>query len=174
MNEIDKKGSLKLTDENDTENRSDVFTDDEVNYLKNLVDKDPEEVIKVINSEIKSVKISHSSMFMGPLPSPSSLKGYGEIDPSFPDRIFKLTENDQVHRIELENYAIRENMKFNKMGMWFGFIIAILSICIGAFLIYNDKNVAGIAAIFTSLVGVIAVFILNQKNEKKDEDNKNN
>lgn len=70
MNEIDKKGSLKLTDENDTENRSDVFTDDEVNYLKNLVDKDPEEVIKVINSEIKSVKISHSSMFMGPLPSP--------------------------------------------------------------------------------------------------------
>lgn len=65
MNEIDKKGSLKLTDENDTENRSDVFTDDEVNYLKNLVDKDPEEVIKVINSEIKSVKISHSSMFMG-------------------------------------------------------------------------------------------------------------
>lgn len=70
MNEIDKKGSKKLTDENDTENRSDVFTDDEVNYLKNLVDKDPEEVIKVINSEIKSVKISHSSMFMGPLPSP--------------------------------------------------------------------------------------------------------
>ncbi|MCI5972111.1 MAG: hypothetical protein MRZ08_03645 [Anaerococcus sp.] len=70
MNEIDKKGSLKLTDENDTENRSDVFTDDEVNCLKNLVDKDPEEVIKVINSEIKSVKISHSSMFMGPLPSP--------------------------------------------------------------------------------------------------------
>ncbi|MCI5972110.1 MAG: hypothetical protein MRZ08_03640 [Anaerococcus sp.] len=65
-------------------------------------------------------------------------------------------------------------MKFNKMGMWFGFIIAILSICIGAFLIYNDKNVAGIAAIFTSLVGVLAVFILNQKNEKKDEDNKNN
>lgn len=65
MNEIDKKGSLKLTDENDTENRSDVFTDDEVNCLKNLVDKDPEEVIKVINSEIKSVKISHSSMLWG-------------------------------------------------------------------------------------------------------------
>lgn len=108
---------------------------------------------------------------MGPLPPPSSLKGYGEIDPSFPDRIFKLTEKDQAHRIDLENYAIRENIKFNKMGMWFGFIIAILSIIAGAFLIYLDKSVAGIAAIFTSLVGVLAVFIVNQRNDKKSDEN---
>lgn len=104
-------------------------------------------------------------MFAGPIPHPEILEGYKNIDPSFSERIFKLTEKDQEHRIKLEDYAVRENLKNNKQGMLFGFIIALSSIAVGGFLIYNNKSIAGLVALLTPLVGVIAVFIANNKDK---------
>lgn len=35
---------------------------------------------------------------MGPIPPPHIMKEYFEIDPSFPDRIMKMTEQEALHR----------------------------------------------------------------------------
>ena len=45
---------------------------------------------------IKSIEIAKLSI--GPIPPPEILKGYKEIDPSFPERIFKMAEKEQRFR----------------------------------------------------------------------------
>ncbi len=44
--------------------------------------------------EITSIEIAKLSI--GPLPPPKILREYKEIDPSFPERIFKMAEKEQL------------------------------------------------------------------------------
>jgi uncharacterized membrane protein len=36
--------------------------------------------------------VEQCSVFSGPLPPPETLRGYGSIDPQYPERIFSLAE----------------------------------------------------------------------------------
>jgi uncharacterized membrane protein len=36
--------------------------------------------------------IESEALFSGPIPPPAVLRGYGEIDPQYPERIFKMAE----------------------------------------------------------------------------------
>lgn len=139
-------------------NQLQELSKEELEDVERLVEKNPYKIAEVLEQ-----KIQYEELFLGPIPHPNILNGYKNIDSTFPDRIFKLTEKDQEHRIKLEGYAIKENLKLNKWGMVCGFLIAIFSLGIGAFLLYNDKSIGGFAALLTPLVGVIAVFISNKK-----------
>ncbi|MDY3006275.1 DUF2335 domain-containing protein [Anaerococcus porci] len=149
------------------------LTDDEINIISSSFMKNPKEVMELIE-ENSTLSVQHmeqmEQMFAGPLPHPDILKGYGNIDSSFPDRILKLAEKDQEHSISMEQYAIEENFKANKRGTYAGLIVCVLAIFIGAFLIYNDKSVAGLVTLLTPLAGLIVVFI---KSNKKDNSNYN-
>lgn len=150
------------------ENGLEELSQDEINELSGYIDKNPKQVCDILEQRSVITLEQMEHMFSGPLPHPDVLKGYQQIDSSFPDRIFKLTERDQEHRIELEKYAIQENYKANKRGTNSAFIIAIVSIIVGAILIYNDKNTAGLVAILTPLVGLIAVFVKSEKDKKEN------
>lgn len=141
-----------------------VLTDKEIEELYRTVEKNPNQVVELIE---RKLEISNSELFAGPLPHPDILKGYEEVDESFPDRIFKLTEKDQEHRSGLENYVVKENFKLNNLGMWFALIIVILSMLAGTFLLYNNKDVAGLATIFTPLIGIIGAFIYGKHEDKE-------
>lgn len=171
MSTEEKNNDLDLHNDNNKENKLPSLTNDDIDSLKDLIKKNPNEAFAVFKKEVMSIKVSTAMRYTGPIPHPSTLKGYKEVDPTFPERIVKLVENDQDHKIDLDNTKLNNANKLNILGMWFGFIIAILSLCAGTFLIYLNKNVAGIAAIFASLAGVLAVFIVKQtkgKNDKRD------
>lgn len=172
MSAEEKNKDLDLKNDDHTENKLPSLTNDDIDSLKDIIKKNPKEAYAVIKKEGMSIKIARAMRYTGPIPHPSTLKGYKEVDPSFPDRIVKLVENDQAHKIDLINTSVNNANKRNIMGMWFGFIIAVLSLCAGTFLIYLGKDVAGIAAIFASLTGVLAVFIVKQTKDKdKKRDN---
>lgn len=168
-----KKEIIDGEDKEKSINGLESLTDDEINIINSSFMKNPREVMELIeeNSSFSIQQMEQmEQMFAGPLPHPDILKGYGNIDSSFPDRILKLAEKDQEHSISMEEYAIKENFKANRRGTDAGLIVCILAIFIGAFLIYNDKSVAGLVTLFTPLAGLIVVFI---KSNKKDNSNSN-
>lgn len=153
-----------MTTDFDDSKIPEVLTDKEIEELYKTVEKNPNQVVELIE---RKLEISNSELFAGPLPHPDILKGYEEVDESFPDRIFRLTEKDQEHRSGLENYVVRENFKLNNLGMRFALTIVILSMLAGTFLLYNDKDVAGLTTMFTPLIGIIGAFIYGKHEDKE-------
>ena len=90
--------------------------------------------IEKTNKELKSKEPNRvilkkaAQLFEGPIPPPQILKGYKDIDDSFPDRILKMAEKD---------LQTRHNM--NYLG-WFGtYSLSLILIGGGIYLVANDK-----------------------------------
>jgi uncharacterized membrane protein len=100
---------------------------------------------QVINSEDNNIskKANTStqvslSEFSGPIPPPSVLSLYKDVDDSFAERIFTMAEKQMAHRHTLETQSLDteiEQIKLNanlyKRGQLFAFIIGIFTIGIG-------------------------------------------
>jgi uncharacterized membrane protein len=81
------------------------------------------------NSEIL---VEENALFAGPLPPPGVLKGYGEVDPQYPERIFKMAESysaADVKEKNTESLAIILGMVFSFMtclgGLTACFVLAL-------------------------------------------------
>jgi uncharacterized membrane protein len=62
------------------------------------------------------ILIEKSALFSGPLPPPEVLKGYGDVDPQYPERIFKMAESysaSEVRGKNTESLAIILGMAFS-------------------------------------------------------------
>jgi uncharacterized membrane protein len=108
----------------------------------------------------------------GPLPPPAILKGYQQIDPTFPERIVRLAETEADHRRTLEDKVITAEIASTRRGQH-----ATVILCLGLF------GLAGYAAhlgqdIAASLFGIAAVVspmisaLLGQHIRKKAEEPK--
>jgi uncharacterized membrane protein len=65
-----------------------------------------------------AILVEESALFSGPLPPPAALKGYGEVDPQYPERIFIMAESyakAEVKEKNTESLAVI-------MGMLFSFV----------------------------------------------------
>lgn len=45
------------------------------------------------NKNLQTINVTQQQLYSGPLPHPDTLKGFKEINPDYPDRIFKMAEN---------------------------------------------------------------------------------
>ena len=85
-----------------------------------------------------------------------------------------MAEKQSEHRQYLEKKIVDSDIKNSKTGMILGFIIAIIGLLIGGFLIYLDKNVLGLTVIISEMVLLAGAFITGtvSMNKKKDTNNK--
>jgi len=114
-----------------------------------------QELNAVVEQAVKIVIQKYS----GPLPLPDMFKKYDQVVPGAAERILKMAENQSNHRIRMEGKVIDSDIKNRKIGQVFAFIICVLALIIGGFLIYSDKNASGLSVILTSLAGIIGIFI---------------
>lgn len=101
--------------------------------------------------------------YEGLLPMPLFLEKYKEIESTYPDRIMKLVEDQSNHRQDIEKKVIESNISHEKLGMVFGFILGLVGILMGGFLLYSDKSISGFAVFFTSLGALVGNFIVNKR-----------
>ena len=106
--------------------------------------------------------------YSSPLPPAAELERYEAIYPGFAERLMNRYEKQSDHRMELETKVIESGIKNSARGQVFAFVLASMTICVGAFLIYRNKDILGIAAILGSLATLVGVFIYGNKS-KKDE-----
>lgn len=139
---------------------------------------DPEILTPEERIEEKRV-ITTATKFSGPLPHPEIMRQYNEIHPDFADRIIAGWENETNHRHKLEEQAIASEIKTEqaisgdvKRGQWLAFFLSIGFLCVGGFLTYNDKQIAGVIFGSSGFLGIVVAF-LNTAFKSRDNNHKN-
>ena len=117
-----------------------------------------------------------------PLPPPEILQQYDAIAPGAANRILAMAENAQQHEIDLGKAAsaradqmlsqadqtLTRAAVSSKRGLWFAFIIVLLGIGIGAFLILLGKETMGLAAILTPFAALAGLFVYATETRKAE------
>ena len=142
-------------------------TESPVQVILDAVPESKKEEVK------EALMIIRSEMYSGPIPPPEALARYEEIQPGAADRILKMAEKQQEHRMALETKAIGGQVDQSKRGQIFGFIAIFL--CIGAAIFFAVVcNMTKFAATFLTVTMVILVglFLTGKNVMKKDLEEK--
>ena len=106
----------------------------------------------------------------GPIPDPILLEGYKKVQADFPERIFKMAENNNDANLEIAEAETAEKRAFNKRGQLFTFLIVLLGFGLAAaFEFLKDDTGAAITALICGIVPPGIAGINNLLNNKKDK-----
>lgn len=115
-------------------------------------------------------EISHiqAAYFSGPLPPPGLLAKYNEVIPNGAERIIAMAEKQSAHRESIESRVVNGNVANQTRGSYFAFILALVAILCGFFLIHEGRSGAGLASIITSVAGLVSVFFYSKHEQRKE------
>ena len=117
----------------------------------------------------RSIMAAHAESFSGPLPHPDILAKYEKAMPGAAERIFKITETEQAHRIEYDNRRLDGEISQSTRGQWMGFSLCIIFGLISFGLGYlGHTTLAGIIGGGT-IISLAIVFVLNREPKQKKE-----
>ena len=140
----------------DTENKDLI----EINNIVDEVERLPQEQRQVVLQKLE--------IYQGDLPHPDILKGYQDLDSDAAKKIIDNGIAESQHRREMEDKYLSGNIASHKLGQLFGFIIALVVIIGGIYLIATDKQIAGSILTGTTALGVIGLFTGNSQNKNKE------
>ncbi|TAE38321.1 MAG: DUF2335 domain-containing protein [Sphingobacteriales bacterium] len=127
---------------------------------------------RIIKAFIRITSIRQASSFSGPIPPPQILKGYNEVVKDGAERIVIMAEKQSNHRMQLEDHAIKEELKQSRLGQIFGFILGLVGFGLATTLaMFGHEAIAGIFGT-TTILGLVTVFVLGKKAQQKDLSNK--
>jgi uncharacterized membrane protein len=110
--------------------------------------------------------------FSGPLPPPALLAQYNDVIPNGADRILTMAERQSAHRERLEARVVDGNVANQTRGSYFAFIIMLVAILCGFYLIHEGKNAAGLTSIIVAVGGIVSVFFYSKLEQKKEREDK--
>lgn len=126
-----------------------------------LLEKDPKK-----REELRHLLIARS--YQGPIPPPEMLAAYNEVLPDGAERILKMAEKQSNHRMELEKTAITRQLNQSGRGQIFGFIIAVIAICISAWLAVQGFTVVASVIGGTTVVSLVGAFVYGKLHQRED------
>ncbi len=113
------------------------------------------------------ISTSVRESFRGPLPPPVLLKEYNEAVTDGAERVFKMTEKQLLHRMQLEDHAVKEDLKQSRNGQLFGFILSLTGLCLATLLAMSGhETIAGIFGT-TTVIGLVTVFVIGKRIQQK-------
>ena len=140
------------------------------NPVKVIMDAVPESKKKKVQA---ALTIMRSETYSGPIPPPEALARYEEIQPGTADRILKMAEKQQEHRMDLESKVIGGQVIQSKRGQAFGFVSVLL--CIGTAIFFAlECGMTTFAATFltVTMIVLVGLFLKGKNVMKKDLEEK--
>ena len=107
--------------------------------------------------------------YSAPLPPPAMFVQYNQVVPDAAERILVMAENQSSHRQTIEKIVIIGEMIKSWVGLIFAFVVVVLGIAAGVYLIVKDKEISGLISMFTPLALIAGIFVLKE-NFSKSED----
>lgn len=106
--------------------------------------------------------------FRGPMPPPILLTEYNEVIKDGAERVFEMAQKQVLHRMQLENHAIKEELKQSRNGQLFGFVLSLTGLSLATLLAMSDREM--LAGIFgtTTVIGLVTVFVIGKRMRQKD------
>lgn len=139
-----------------------------INVLKDLPPEKQDEIVAALKQQIEIVH----ERFSGPLPHPELLREFDEVVPGCAKDIIQMTLDQGNHRRNMERIVINGQVNDSRRGQLLGFSIGIVALLVSGFLIYTGHDLAGGALGTVDIVGLVAVFVIGQNQQKKDLDNR--
>jgi len=109
--------------------------------------------------------------FQGPLPPPEILQRYKDIQPDFPERILRLTEEEAAHRRDITRKAVWIDGIETIIGQIFGLVVALAAFITTNVLGYFGHPAAASIVGSSTIVGLVAVFIKGRSQPPSDDKN---
>ena len=156
------KNNTDLINTKEDDETEDLNLDD----ISEIDIKGIEEINGIKLSDAKSVKLRREvvrASFSGPLPHPSTLKGYEQICPGAADRIIKMAENQMHHRHDIEKKFLSTNSRNSFLGILFAFILGLVIALGGIYCVIIGKQVSGLLFGGAGLSTIIIAFIKGTK-----------
>jgi uncharacterized membrane protein len=110
--------------------------------------------------------------FSGPLPPPELLKSYNEAFPGCAERVVAMAERQSRHRQELERLVVEANCQAQRRGQYFAFILALIVITGGVYLLASGKSIEGFSAIILALASLVTTLIYGRREQAKERTRK--
>jgi len=104
--------------------------------------------------------------FSGPLPHPRILEQYDEVLPGLAERIVTMAEKEQGHRHAMD----RGIMGLFSRGQWFGFIMGIVTLLLGSWLLYEGRDLSGFGIVIVGIGSIIASLLFGRQKEKQQRE----
>ena len=123
--------------------------------------KKKEEILRSISFTLIQER-SHS----GPLPDAETLIKYNSVITEGANRIMRMAEKQQEHRMNLESKVIASQTSQSILGQWFGLIIGIIGMGCGTFLAYSGESTVGAIIAGATVVSLVSVFVIGKKYQK--------
>ncbi|EOB9998027.1 DUF2335 domain-containing protein [Cronobacter sakazakii] len=146
------------------------FEEVEEDLSKEII-QHPDAFTRVLDRpEIQEIVVAHHA-FQGPLPPPYVLKGYKDILPDSPERIFQLTEKEFAHRQKMEEKALDGAINRDKRGQLYGLGATIFTVACATLLGLTGHEVLA-GTVIGTVVAVAGIFVIRQKpimKKKKDD-----
>ena len=76
----------------------------------------------------EQVELKAQRFWAGALPRPEDFAKYAEVVPDAPERILRMAEKEQEHRISLEQQIVPADNKAGARGQWLGAIISLVAL----------------------------------------------
>ena len=138
-------------------------TESPVQVILDAVPESKKEEVK------EALMIIRSEMYSGPIPPPEALARYEEIQPGAADRILKMAEKQQEHRMALETKAIGGQVDQSKRGQLFGFILVFVCIAVAVFFaVYFGMTAFAVTFLCVTMVSVVGLFVTRKMAVQKD------
>jgi uncharacterized membrane protein len=112
--------------------------------------------------------------FTGPIPPPAVLAGYEAVLPGLADRLVTMAEQQSAHRQELERQVVNANIRHAEIGLWLGAAVAALLIIAAVLVTLAGYPETGAVIAAVDIVGVVTVFVLRQRAQNRELQNKAN
>lgn len=142
---------------------------------RNKVQDNPEKVIlEAVPKDKKemverALTVIRSEIYSGPIPSPESFEKYEKVLPGAADRILKMAERQQEHRMSLEKEAVGSQVRQGKRGQVFGFVIFFICIAVAIFFAVKlDMKTFASVFLTGTMVAVIGLFITGKSIMRND------
>jgi uncharacterized membrane protein len=150
-----------------------------VHQLKALPHKQRQKILSAFPSHGRAMQVgtaqtmhaqvmtaSMTSVWSAPLPPPQELEAYNQIIPNGAERILAMAEQQSAHRIELENFAVRNQITQSGRGQIFGFSIGVLAMATGIGFALLGHPTAGVSVAVAALT-ILAVSLITGKSQEK-------
>lgn len=88
--------------------------------------------------------------------------------PDAPERLLKMVENQEAHRIASEKRALSNEIVSSYLGTASAFLIGVAAIVLAGFMASQGLGLIGLAAFITALASLAGVYLYGAKS-RKDE-----
>ncbi len=129
----------------------------------------PKEVLDKLPENVR-IALIESGSFSGPLPPPSMLREYDLALPGTTERLLRMLEKEQAHRIEWETKALASEIRQEQYGQWFGLVVVVLCIVGAIYLATNGQTIVASILAGTSALGLARHFIQGKRDESQGEE----